>query len=70
MINRTDIGHRVQDAHGRTGILRDIDPAWEDPSDPPHDRPRRPVAFISPEHGGREWHADPVTVTRSDPAQA
>lgn len=37
MINRNDIGLRVQDAHGRTGILRDIDPAWEDPSDPLYD---------------------------------
>ncbi|UUY52739.1 hypothetical protein NRK68_36405 (plasmid) [Streptomyces yangpuensis] len=65
MIDRNDIGHRVQDAYGRTGILRDIDPAWEDPSDPPHNRTRRPVAFISPEHGGREWHTDPTTVTRA-----
>ncbi|OLZ58231.1 hypothetical protein AVW11_28400 [Streptomyces amritsarensis] len=65
MIDRTDIGHRVQDVYGRVGILRDIDPAWEDPSDPPHHRTRRPVAFIAPEHGGREWHADPGTVTRA-----
>ncbi|MGW6412989.1 hypothetical protein ACWF95_38520 [Streptomyces vinaceus] len=64
MIDRADIGHRVQDAHGRTGILRDIDPAWEDPSALPYDRCQRPVAFISPERGGREWHADPATVTR------
>lgn len=65
MIDRSDIGHRVQDAHGTVGILRDIDPAWEDPSDPPYDRVRRPVAFIAPERGGREWHADPTTVTRA-----
>ncbi|MFF3087634.1 hypothetical protein ACFVRB_21660 [Streptomyces nojiriensis] len=65
MIDRTDIGHRVQDTHGRTGILRDIDPTWEDPSDPPGSRRQHPVAFISPEHGGREWHADPTTVTRA-----
>ncbi|WP_331723806.1 hypothetical protein OG592_44660 (plasmid) [Streptomyces avidinii] len=65
MIDRNDIGHRVQDAYGRTGILRDIDPTWEDPSDPPGGRRQHPVAFISPEHGGREWHADPTTVTRA-----
>ncbi|WP_327267168.1 hypothetical protein OG444_40300 (plasmid) [Streptomyces sp. NBC_01232] len=65
MIDRTDIGHRVQDAYGRTGILRDIDPTWEDPSDPPGSRRRQVVAFIAPEHGGREWHADPTTVTRA-----
>ncbi|MFD4742613.1 hypothetical protein ACFWNQ_35335 [Streptomyces virginiae] len=40
-------------------------PANGDPSDPPYDRAQRPVAFISPEHGGREWHADPTTVTRA-----
>ncbi|WP_327388095.1 MULTISPECIES: hypothetical protein [unclassified Streptomyces] len=65
MIDQTDIGERVQDAYGRVGILRDIDPTWEDPSDPPYDRRQRPVAFISPERGGREWHADPTTVTRA-----
>ncbi|WP_327389129.1 hypothetical protein [Streptomyces sp. NBC_01207] len=58
MIDRTDIGERVQDGYGRTGIQRDIDPAWEVPSDPPGRR-RQVVAFISPERGGREWHADP-----------
>ncbi|GAA2625688.1 hypothetical protein GCM10010425_22800 [Streptomyces spororaveus] len=41
MIDRTDIGRCVQDAYGRTGILRDIDPAWEDPSDPPGGRADR-----------------------------
>ncbi|WP_327380698.1 hypothetical protein [Streptomyces sp. NBC_01207] len=51
MIDRTDIGHRVQDAHGRTGALRDIDPAGEGPSDPPGNRRQQTVAFISPEHG-------------------
>ncbi|MFG2489398.1 hypothetical protein ACGFSI_42515 [Streptomyces virginiae] len=65
MIDRNDIGHRVEDAYGRIGILRDIDPTWEDPSHPPYDRPRHPIAFISPEHSGREWHADPTTVTRA-----
>ncbi|GAA2639269.1 hypothetical protein GCM10010425_49070 [Streptomyces spororaveus] len=64
MIDRHDIGHRVQDAHGRTGILREIDPAWEDPSDPPGGRRWQVVAFISPERGGREWHADPTTAFR------
>ncbi|MFD9622129.1 hypothetical protein ACFWB2_33440 [Streptomyces virginiae] len=64
MIDRTDIGERVQDAYGKTGILRDIDPAWEDPSDPPGGRRRQVVAFISPERGGREWHADPTTMQR------
>ncbi|MFF2792623.1 hypothetical protein ACFVT6_38770 [Streptomyces sp. NPDC058049] len=65
MIDRTDIGHRVQDAHGWVGILRDIDPVWEAPSGPPYDRSRRPIAFISPEHGGLERHAGPATATRA-----
>ncbi|MFA7768256.1 hypothetical protein ACGFNX_30285 [Streptomyces sp. NPDC048723] len=65
MIDRSDIGERVQDAYGRIGILRDIDLQWEDPSDPPGGRRRHMVAFISPEHGGREWHADPATVQRA-----
>ncbi|MFJ6054654.1 hypothetical protein [Streptomyces sp. NPDC092307] len=65
MVSRADIGHRVQDAQGRTGILRDIDPTWEDPSHLPYDRRQQMVAFISPEQGGREWHADPTTVKRA-----
>lgn len=68
-----DHGHRgrVQDVYGRVGILRDIDPAWEDPSDPPGGHRRQVVAFISPERGGSEWHADPTTVTRMlEPARA
>ncbi|MFF4448342.1 hypothetical protein [Streptomyces sp. NPDC001502] len=65
MIDRTDIGERVQDVYGRTGILRDIDPAWEDPSDPPGGRGQHVVAFISPERGGCQWHADPTTVQRA-----
>lgn len=35
MISQADIGHRVQGAHGRTGILRDIAPAGEAPDSRP-----------------------------------
>lgn len=60
-----DIGRRVEDEFGRVGILRDLDPAWENPSDPPNFRRRVPTAFLSPERGGREWHADPNKVRRA-----
>ncbi|MFE6912220.1 hypothetical protein [Streptomyces erythrochromogenes] len=65
MITEQDIGHRVEDAFGRVGILRDLDPEWEDPAAPPHARYKRPTAFLWPEQGGREWHADPRTVKRA-----
>ncbi|MGW7439250.1 hypothetical protein [Streptomyces sp. NPDC054849] len=64
VIDREDIGVRVPDAYGRTGIRRDIGPEWEDPSEPSGGRRRHTEAFISPERGGRERHADPSTVTR------
>ncbi len=65
MVTRADIGARCQDEYGRLGILRDIDPAWENPADPPGDRRTVPVAFLGPESGGREWHANPAKVRRA-----
>lgn len=55
MITRGDIGRRVQDASGRIGILRDVILDYEDPADLPRERRKRPVAFLRPVGGGREW---------------
>lgn len=63
MITRGDIGKRVQDASGRIGILRDVIPDYEDLADPPRERRKRPVAFLSPEGGGREWIVPLKTAT-------
>ncbi|MFJ7267235.1 hypothetical protein ACIQV3_11320 [Streptomyces sp. NPDC099050] len=42
-----------------------MDLAWEDPAAHPTARYKRPTAFLCPESGGREWHADPDTVQRA-----
>ncbi|QNE74862.1 hypothetical protein F0344_09770 [Streptomyces finlayi] len=55
MVTSEDIGHRVEDGAGRIGILRDVIRDYEDPSDPPGERRKRPTAFVWPEGGGREW---------------
>ncbi|GGT24605.1 hypothetical protein GCM10014713_17160 [Streptomyces purpureus] len=51
MITKRDVGKLVEDSAGRVGILRDLDPEWEDPSDPPNRRRKRPIAFLWSEHG-------------------
>ncbi len=66
MVTREDIGQRVRGSSGRVGILRDVDPVWEDPSDPPGERRKRPTAFVWPEGGGREWAVSPDAVTRAE----
>ncbi|MFE9259237.1 hypothetical protein [Streptomyces sp. NPDC006879] len=50
MITREDIGHRVEDSAGRVGILRDVDPEWEDPAKLPSERRKTPTAFVWPGH--------------------
>lgn len=66
MITARDIGSRVKDAAGRIGILRDVIPDYEDPSEPPQERRKRSVAFLAPVHGGREWLVPPRVVERVD----
>ncbi|MFJ8335532.1 hypothetical protein [Streptomyces sp. NPDC094437] len=63
-VTAEDIGKRVQDASGRIGILRDVIGDYEDPGELPGERQKRPLAFLSPEGGGREWLAPPQQVRR------
>lgn len=63
-VTADDIGKRVRDASGRVGILRDVIRDYEDPGKPPGERLKRPVAFLRPEGGGREWLAPPQQVRR------
>ncbi|MEU7039792.1 hypothetical protein AB0A77_01875 [Streptomyces varsoviensis] len=65
MITEADIGHQVEDATGRVGILRDLIPDYVDPADPPSKRRKRPVAFLWPVGGGEEWLVPPDTVKRA-----
>lgn len=71
MIDQTEIGERVQDAYGRTGIVRDIDTAWEDPSDPPGGRRRHVVRSsrrtCSPGRGHRQVRGTPSDRSASAP---
>lgn len=62
MITGENVGRRVEDGAGRVGILRDVIPDYEDPSDPPAERRKSPTAFLRPEGGGREWLAPPDSV--------
>ncbi|MFF9570228.1 hypothetical protein [Streptomyces sp. NPDC014685] len=55
---------RVQDRAGRVGILRDVDPEWEDPAKLPSERRKTPMAFVRPEGGCPEWLVPPGTVVR------
>ncbi|MFF9498313.1 hypothetical protein [Streptomyces sp. NPDC014656] len=64
MITKKDVGKLVQDAHGRTGILRDVIPDYEDPAAMPFERRPQRMAFLIPENGGREWLVAPSVVTR------
>lgn len=65
MVTAEDIGKRVQDASGKVGILRDVIQDYEDPGDPPHERRKRPTAFLWPERGGAEWLVPPDSVMRA-----
>lgn len=64
MVGPKDVGHRVEDSGGRTGILRDVIRDYEDPADPPGERRKRPTAFVWPEGGGCEWSVPPDALTR------
>ncbi|MFJ3901788.1 hypothetical protein [Streptomyces sp. NPDC090025] len=63
MITKGDVGLKVQDSAGRVGILRDVDPEWEDPAKLPSERRKSPMAFVWPEGGGPEWLVPPDAVT-------
>lgn len=65
MITIKDVGKRVEDSAGRVGILRDVIPDFEDPSDMPEERRKRPTAFLRPEGGGMEWLVPPDSVRRA-----
>ncbi|MFF5707638.1 hypothetical protein [Streptomyces sp. 62] len=62
MVTSADIGQRVEDRAGRVGILRDVIPDYEDPTQLPSERQKRPTAFLRPEGGGREWLVPPESV--------
>ncbi len=62
-VTAEDIGKRVRDASGRAGVLRDVIRDYEDPAEPPGERRKRPVAFLWPEGGGKEWLVPPQQVT-------
>lgn len=64
MITKKDVGKRVQDDHGRAGILRDVISDYEDPAVMPFERRPQRMAFLIPENGGREWLVSPSMVTR------
>jgi hypothetical protein len=64
MVTARDIGALVTDAWGRTGVLRDVIPDFEDPADLLQDRRKRPTAFLWPESGGTEWLVSPDAVQR------
>ncbi|MEU4272266.1 hypothetical protein [Streptomyces sp. NPDC026092] len=65
VIGPDDIGRRVEDSAGRGGILRDVIRDYEDPAELPGERRKRPMAFLWPEHGGREWLVPPDHVRRA-----
>ncbi|WP_426403481.1 hypothetical protein ACN9M0_10395 [Streptomyces sp. R-07] len=65
VIGPDNIGRRVEDGAGRVGILRDVIWDYEDPADLPGERRKRPMAFLWPECGGREWLVPPDHVRRA-----
>ncbi|MFJ4337571.1 hypothetical protein [Streptomyces sp. NPDC088915] len=67
MVTRQDIGHLVQDGHGRAGVLTDVIPDYEDPAKMPADRRKQRMAFVRPEGGGVEWLALPNDFSRLQP---
>lgn len=70
MITRAYIGQRVVDDAGRIGVLRDVIRDYEDPSDLPGKRRKRPTAFLRPEGGGTEWLVPPGKVWPHRPRSA
>ncbi|MFE6159842.1 hypothetical protein ACFQ7F_13125 [Streptomyces sp. NPDC056486] len=60
MVTSEHIGERVTDGE-RVGILKAIDPEWEDPGTPP---PRKEIAraWVRPEKGGIEWMISPANL--------
>ncbi|MFK0255736.1 hypothetical protein [Streptomyces sp. NPDC090445] len=54
MIGAADVGQRVVDSWGRSGVLAAYDPVWENPADKPANRRPVAVAFIRPDTGSRE----------------
>ncbi|WP_079052273.1 hypothetical protein [Streptomyces regalis] len=67
MVTRKDIGHLVQDGHGRTGVLTDVIPDYEDAAKMPADRRKQRMAFVRPKGGGVEWLVLPNDVSRLQP---
>lgn len=65
MVTAEDIGKRVQDAAGRVGIPCDVIKDYEDLAFLPGERPKRAIAFLRPERGGREWLVPPEDVERA-----
>lgn len=57
-------GQRVRDeVTGRVGVLMDVGD-WEDPQA----RTTQRLAFLRPEHGGREWTTEPDRLSVLPPA--
>lgn len=54
-VTSEDIGKHAHDELGRVGVLRDVIPDYSDPAEPPGKRRKRPIAFLWPEGGGKEW---------------
>lgn len=63
MITRKDIGRAVTlEQTEQQYILRDVIPDWEDPSELPQDRVKRPMAFLCKPGGGIEFRVPPGKV--------
>ncbi|MEU8891173.1 hypothetical protein [Streptomyces sp. NPDC048442] len=65
MIDRKDIGKRVQDPAGKVGILRDVIMDYVDPAAPSWKRKEAPMAFVWDEQTAREWLAPPGKLERT-----
>lgn len=57
MIGMEDIGHPVEDTAGRSGILVDYMPNWENPAGMPGQRRTTAMAFVVPTDGRPEFMA-------------
>lgn len=62
MVTRKDVGKPVTDGT-RTGVLKDLDLKWVDPSSPAHDRRTIPQAWVKFEGQG-ETQLHPSTIER------
>ncbi|WP_326660489.1 hypothetical protein [Streptomyces sp. NBC_00385] len=59
-VTRKDIGKRVTDGE-RTGVLRDVDLKWMDPSSPTHARRFLPQAWVKFDgQGERQLHPSAI----------